>query len=80
MTTNSTIVMCMKCKHSFFSKAANPRCSRCGSTLIKNAEDVPKIYGGKDLQKLRIDFLEHKEYTSKVSGLLLDRIKALEAK
>ena len=69
-------VICRKCNHEFDSTIENPRCSKCGSSRVSNIEDIPKIYGGKELKKLREEFEAHKVLTDS----LLDRIKVLEGK
>lgn len=69
-------VICRKCNHEFDSTIENPRCSKCGSSRVSNIEDIPKIYGGKELKKLREEFEAYKALTDS----LLDRIEALEGK
>lgn len=78
MKSDPSIVLCLKCRHSFITKVATPRCSNCGSSKIVSASDAPRLYAGKDVTKLRIEFEEHKKDNVEVIGLLLDRIEALE--
>jgi len=80
MKSDKSIVICLKCKHTFITKVLTPRCSKCGSTLIKSAEDAPKLYAGKEIGKLRIEFDEYKESTNRILTKLLNRIKVLEEK
>lgn len=79
-TVSKRVVMCMKCDHTWTSGAVKPQCSKCNSTVICNAEDVPRVYGGKALKKLKEEFTEYKESRDRILTKLLDRIKVLEAK
>lgn len=80
MKSDSSIVLCMKCRHSFITKVATPRCSKCGSSKIVNATEAPRLYAGKDVAKLRMEFETHKEENIEAINILLDRIEALEKK
>jgi hypothetical protein len=79
-TVNKRVVICMKCGHTWTSGAAKPQCSNCNSTVVCNVNDVPRVYGGKALRKLKEEFKEYKESRDRILTKLLDRIKALEAK
>lgn len=80
MKPDKNIVICLKCKHTFITKVLTPRCSKCGSTLIRSAKDAPKVYAGKEIEKLRIEFDGYKESRDKMILELLKRIEVLEAK
>ena len=80
MSSNNTIVMCMKCQHTFMTKTQRPQCSSCGSRMIKRAEDVPKLYGVKDIGILKTEFETYKKENVEVINILLDRIELIEDK